>query len=333
MQLWHQLWNDEDGVILSSEIALLGSVMVIGLVAGVTTFRDAVNSELGDVAAALGAMDQSYAYGGVCGHHAFTAGSAFYDRADCPDYPVMPRYHTCADAFGVVPVVVAEPIAPPRAVAPTPAPAKPKADKTKTDKPKTDKPQAKPDAKQATEKSAAVEPVMVEPVVVAAVPAAPTYLPPMAYDVPEGAFHGPLIRFTPPPAPVHPAPAFSGAELRFNQVNDEGLKGIGGLSNVKVLCIQGSEVTDAGIKYLKKLEQLECLRLLDTQIGDEGLAQLAGLKQLKELHILGGQVTDEGLLVLKDLKGLRVLVVRCTRISDAGLGALRQALPNLYVSR
>jgi hypothetical protein len=84
-----RLWLEEAGFVLSGETALVGSVLVIGSAAGLTAVRDSVNEELADVATAIGSLDQSYGFGGVCGHCAFTAGSAFYDRADISDQIVM----------------------------------------------------------------------------------------------------------------------------------------------------------------------------------------------------------------------------------------------------
>ena len=54
-----RIWNEEDGV-LSFEWVLLVSVLVLGIVSGVTAARDAITDELGDVAQAMLAVDQSY---------------------------------------------------------------------------------------------------------------------------------------------------------------------------------------------------------------------------------------------------------------------------------
>ena len=54
-----RMWNEEDGV-LSFEWVLLVTLLVIGIVVGVAAARDAVIDELGDVAQAMLAVDQSY---------------------------------------------------------------------------------------------------------------------------------------------------------------------------------------------------------------------------------------------------------------------------------
>jgi Flp pilus assembly pilin Flp len=53
-----QVWAENDGV-LSFEWALLLTVMVIGVVAGLSAARDAIIDEFGDVAQAMLAVDHS----------------------------------------------------------------------------------------------------------------------------------------------------------------------------------------------------------------------------------------------------------------------------------
>ncbi len=81
------LWSEIDGGVLSTEMILYGTLGVVGVSAGYGTVRDSVNSELDDVAKAIGSIDQSYYLSGTAGHCAWTAGSAFIDRADRVDYP------------------------------------------------------------------------------------------------------------------------------------------------------------------------------------------------------------------------------------------------------
>jgi Flp pilus assembly pilin Flp len=54
-----RLWKEEDGV-LSFEWVLLLTLLVIGIVGGVTAARDAIIDELGDAAQAMLALDQSF---------------------------------------------------------------------------------------------------------------------------------------------------------------------------------------------------------------------------------------------------------------------------------
>src|SRR5437764_14652705 len=54
-----RMWKEEDGV-LSFEWVLLVTLLTFGIVSGLAGARDAIIDELGDVAQAMLALDQSY---------------------------------------------------------------------------------------------------------------------------------------------------------------------------------------------------------------------------------------------------------------------------------
>jgi len=85
MKLFARLWKEEAGAIVSAEIMLIASILVIGMIVGLKSLRDSVVTELADVAQALANVDQSYSYSGTAGHHAFTAGGFFSDLPDFCD--------------------------------------------------------------------------------------------------------------------------------------------------------------------------------------------------------------------------------------------------------
>jgi len=76
------LLNDERGFVVSSELVLVATIVVIGLITGLVTVRDQVIQELADVADAVSEIDQSYSYSGVTAHAASTSGSLFDDLND-----------------------------------------------------------------------------------------------------------------------------------------------------------------------------------------------------------------------------------------------------------
>jgi Flp pilus assembly pilin Flp len=80
-----RLWNDEAGAVISAEIVLVATILVIGMVVGLKSVRDAVVTELADVAQAIANVDQSYSYSGIDGHAAGSAGSFYYDQLDFCD--------------------------------------------------------------------------------------------------------------------------------------------------------------------------------------------------------------------------------------------------------
>lgn len=81
----NRLWNDEGGAIISAELVLVATILVIGMIVGLKSVRDAVVSELADVGQAISQINQSYRYGGVTGHFAQTLGSSFQDTTDFCD--------------------------------------------------------------------------------------------------------------------------------------------------------------------------------------------------------------------------------------------------------
>jgi hypothetical protein len=83
-----RLWNEETGAVVSAELLLVGTILVIGTVVGLKSVRDSVVTELADVAQAIGNVNQSFSYSATSGHHAFTAGAAFVDNADFCETPV-----------------------------------------------------------------------------------------------------------------------------------------------------------------------------------------------------------------------------------------------------
>lgn len=95
MSLLARFWKDEDGFVVSSELVLIATILVLGLIVGLASVRDQLVQELGDVAAAIATLNQSYSFSAVLGHHSSTAGSVFLDRTDScdgiePDNPGVP---------------------------------------------------------------------------------------------------------------------------------------------------------------------------------------------------------------------------------------------------
>ena len=82
-----KLWDDDAGFVISIELILISTIVVIGLIAGLTAVRDAVVSELSDVAGAINEMNQSFSFNGATGATSATAGSSFLDQTDSADTP------------------------------------------------------------------------------------------------------------------------------------------------------------------------------------------------------------------------------------------------------
>ena len=57
-----KLLRDEAGFIVSAELVLVATLLVIGLIVGLSSIQHAVVAELNDVADAIGKLNQSYTF-------------------------------------------------------------------------------------------------------------------------------------------------------------------------------------------------------------------------------------------------------------------------------
>jgi Flp pilus assembly pilin Flp len=80
--MFTKLMNDEAGFVVSSELVLIATVLVLGLIVGLTSLRNSVTGELADLAAAIGNISQSYSFSAITGHSSSVAGTSFADVAD-----------------------------------------------------------------------------------------------------------------------------------------------------------------------------------------------------------------------------------------------------------
>ena len=105
-----RLWNDEFGFIISAELVLVATILVIGIIVGMSEVQHAVVEELNDVGDAVGSLNQTYGYTGMSAKKhdgrlkSFFFGSRFNDMADdcdnnqcdlaCnPAMPEKPKHH------------------------------------------------------------------------------------------------------------------------------------------------------------------------------------------------------------------------------------------------
>jgi|GEM_PF-699624 len=85
------LWCDEVGFIISAELVLIATLLVIGLVVGLSEVQHAVVSELNDVGDSIGSLNQGFLFSGLSarksdgGYKAHMNGSSFNDSVDTCD--------------------------------------------------------------------------------------------------------------------------------------------------------------------------------------------------------------------------------------------------------
>ncbi len=104
------LWQDERGFLLSIEFIFLATLTIIGLLVGFAVFRDAMVQELGDTAASVASLSQTFQYQGeteagtfgngvsAIDYDASVAGSSYADAADFGE--------AVLDASGQAPVCI-----------------------------------------------------------------------------------------------------------------------------------------------------------------------------------------------------------------------------------
>ena len=79
-----KLWNDECGAVVSAELVMVMTILGLGVIVGLKAVQASIDTEMGDVATAIGKTNQSYDYTGVslCDSMAGVAGSQFLDGED-----------------------------------------------------------------------------------------------------------------------------------------------------------------------------------------------------------------------------------------------------------
>lgn len=78
--------DNEAGFVVSTELILVSTLLVLGMIVGQTTLRDQLVTEIADGADAISALDQSYSFSNIeVATHGSVAGTTFSDAADFCD--------------------------------------------------------------------------------------------------------------------------------------------------------------------------------------------------------------------------------------------------------
>jgi Leucine-rich repeat (LRR) protein len=96
------------------------------------------------------------------------------------------------------------------------------------------------------------------------------------------------------------------------------------LPRIKILSLNGPDITDESLKIVAELELLESLGLYRTKITGEGLKLLERNANLRHIVFDGPTVNDTTLANIEKLQNLRSIILRGTAITDAGLSKLPQ---------
>jgi Flp pilus assembly pilin Flp len=78
-QLLLRVWNDDCGALIAMEFLFVATILVIGIVVGLTTVRNAVTAELAELSNAILALSQGYTIFGLVGCCSEVQGSQAID--------------------------------------------------------------------------------------------------------------------------------------------------------------------------------------------------------------------------------------------------------------
>ena len=78
-KLLQKLWKDDCGALISMELLFVATILIIGLVVGLTALRDAIDVELSELANAILALSQGFTVSGLSGCCSEVEGSATID--------------------------------------------------------------------------------------------------------------------------------------------------------------------------------------------------------------------------------------------------------------
>jgi hypothetical protein len=86
-----KLWNDDQGALIASEYLFVVTILIIGTIVGLAAVREAINTELGELANALLALSQGFSVSGQSGAGGTVDGSQAIDTPGfIPDIVATP---------------------------------------------------------------------------------------------------------------------------------------------------------------------------------------------------------------------------------------------------
>src|SRR5947207_13620887 len=87
--LVRKLWRDDCGALISAEFLFVATILVIGVIIGLTNVRAALNAELTELGNAFLALSQGFAISGQSGSAANVDGSQAFDTPGSLTGPVL----------------------------------------------------------------------------------------------------------------------------------------------------------------------------------------------------------------------------------------------------
>lgn len=117
-------------------------------------------------------------------------------------------------------------------------------------------------------------------------------------------------------------------------ITDRGILYLRESANLQDLQLGESRVTDEGAREIvAQFRNLKMLDLQGTEITDKGVAALAALPHLEWLCLTNTSVTDSGILALRSVSTLRDLYLTSSTVHSESITSLQHALPGLRIHR
>src|SRR5690348_13486477 len=86
--MMRKLWKDDCGALIAMEFLFVATILVIGIVVGLSAVRSAINDELTELANAILALSQGFTISGVSGCCAQVEGSQAIDTPSLITGPI-----------------------------------------------------------------------------------------------------------------------------------------------------------------------------------------------------------------------------------------------------
>lgn len=98
------------------------------------------------------------------------------------------------------------------------------------------------------------------------------------------------------------------------------------------LNLAGTELDDESLKIIGQLPQLRKLHLERNRISDQGLSKLSNLLHLEYLNVFGNSITDQGMVHLSKLPKLKELFIGQTKVTEQGIQSLKQSNTGIEIT-
>jgi Leucine-rich repeat (LRR) protein len=125
--------------------------------------------------------------------------------------------------------------------------------------------------------------------------------------------------------------ALGSLDLSDTTVGDADLPSLQGLTHLRRLVLDGTNIEGQGLVHLQELPELKELGLGCPKLTELFVVELTGLKKLETLSLAKSPISDEGARHLAQLKQLKELDLSNTHVTAARVAELKKSLPQCRI--